>query len=43
VNGVLKINVISDDYVGEGYTSLARGVLATDDTWAIDDLILYSL
>lgn len=43
INGVLKINVTSNGYVGTGYVSVSRAALETSPTWGFDDLIIYSI
>lgn len=44
VNGVLKIDVVHNGYLGDGLMALSRGGLPDPNTsWGIDDLIIYSL
>lgn len=44
VNGILKIDVVHDGYLGDGLMALSRGGLSNADiSWGIDDLIIYSL
>ncbi|WP_151765990.1 hypothetical protein [Acinetobacter colistiniresistens] len=44
VNGILKLDVTHNGYVGEGYVSLSRGsISALAGTVGIDDLTVYSI